>query len=72
MRPLNRKEEAEEASHVVQKLSSNSLLISDQQFTFDAVVGEGASQVSIHLLKCRYQLLLLHIWTWNFLPFGRN
>ncbi|CAK9189601.1 unnamed protein product [Sphagnum troendelagicum] len=47
MRPLNRKEEAEEASHVVQKLSSNSLLISDQQFTFDAVVGEGASQQAV-------------------------
>ncbi len=42
-------------------LSSNSLLISDQQFTFDAVVGEGASQVSIHMLKCHYHLLLLHI-----------
>jgi len=48
MRPLNTKEEAEEATNVVQKLSSNSLLISEQQFTFDAVIGEDASQVLKH------------------------
>jgi hypothetical protein len=59
-------------SEIWNHLPSNFLLISNQQFTFDAVVGEGASQVSIHLLKCHYHLQLLHIWTWNFLPFGRN
>ncbi len=48
MRPLNNKEEAEEATNVVQKLSSNSVLISEQQFTFDAVIGEDASQVLKH------------------------
>ncbi len=48
MRPLNNKEEAEEATNVVQKLSSNSVLISEQQFTFDAVIGEDASQVIKH------------------------
>ncbi|CAN5953645.1 unnamed protein product [Sphagnum jensenii] len=47
MRPLNNKEEAEEATNVVQKLSSNSVLISEQQFTFDAVIGEDASQQAV-------------------------
>ncbi|KAH9577047.1 hypothetical protein CY35_01G194100 [Sphagnum magellanicum] len=47
MRPLNTKEEAEEDTNVVQKLSSNSLLISEQQFTFDAVIGEDASQQAV-------------------------
>ncbi|CAK9858991.1 unnamed protein product [Sphagnum jensenii] len=47
VRPLNNKEEAEEATNVVQKLSSNSVLISEQQFTFDAVIGEDASQQAV-------------------------
>jgi hypothetical protein len=59
-------------SEIWNHMSSNSLLIFDQQFTFDAVVNEGASQVNIHMLKYHYHLLLLHIWTWNFLPFRRN
>lgn len=45
LRPLNKKEEAEEATHVVQKVSSNSVSLGDQQFTYDAVAGEAESQV---------------------------
>lgn len=45
VRPLNKKEEAEEATHVVQKVSSNSVSLGDQQFTYDAVAGETESQV---------------------------
>ena len=45
MRPLNKKEIAEEATQVVSKLSSNSLSLADQQFTYDAVAGENESQV---------------------------
>jgi hypothetical protein len=57
MRPLNNKEEAEEATNVVQKLSSNSVLISEQQFTFDAVIGEDASQVLKHILSLSLTLI---------------
>lgn len=52
MRPLNKKEAAEEATNVVQKLSGDSLSLGDQQFTFDSVAGETESQVSPLALKC--------------------
>ena len=45
MRPLNKKEIAEEATHVISKLSPNSLSLVDQQFTYDAVAGDDESQV---------------------------
>lgn len=45
MRPLNAKEEQEEATKVVQKISTNAVSLGDQQFTYDAIAGENASQV---------------------------
>ncbi|XP_024379513.1 kinesin-like protein KIN-12B [Physcomitrium patens] len=47
MRPLNKKEAAEEATNVVQKLSGDSLSLGDQQFTFDSVAGETESQEAV-------------------------
>lgn len=58
LRPLNKKEAAEEATLVVQKLSANSLSLAEQQFTFDAVAGESESQVSVKPLKVGDYLLL--------------
>ena len=58
LRPLNKKEAAEEATLVVQKLSANSLSLAEQQFTFDAVAGESESQVSVKPLKVVDYLLL--------------
>lgn len=51
VRPLNKKEAAEEATLVVQKLSANSLSLADAQFTYDAVAGETESQVSMEPAK---------------------
>jgi hypothetical protein len=50
MRPLNKKEETEEAEMVLQKTSVTSVSIADQHFTYDAVAGQDASQVSI--MRC--------------------
>ncbi|KAG0628802.1 hypothetical protein M758_1G054100 [Ceratodon purpureus] len=47
MRPLNKKEIAEEATHVISKLSPNSLSLVDQQFTYDAVAGDDESQQAV-------------------------
>jgi kinesin family protein 15 len=58
LRPLNKKEAAEEATMVVQKLSANSLSLAEQQFTFDAVAGESESQVSMEPVKVGDYLLL--------------
>jgi hypothetical protein len=51
MRPLNKKEETEEAEIVLQKTSATSVSIADQHFTYDAVAGQDASQVSI-ITRC--------------------
>lgn len=48
VRPLNKKEEAEEADRVVRSVTSTSVSLSDQQFTFDAVAGEVSSQVNFY------------------------
>lgn len=45
VRPLNKKEESEEAIQVAHKLSPTSVCMADQQFTYDAVAGEDSSQV---------------------------
>lgn len=45
VRPLNKKEEAEEAEQVVHRLSATGVSLADQLFTYDAVAGEDASQV---------------------------
>lgn len=58
LRPLNKKEAAEEATLVVQKLSANSLSLAEQQFTFDAVAGESESQVSMEPVKVGDHFLL--------------
>lgn len=42
---MNKKEEAEEANHVVHSMSATCVSLADQQFTYDAVAGEGSSQV---------------------------
>ncbi|XP_024385375.1 kinesin-like protein KIN-12A isoform X2 [Physcomitrium patens] len=47
VRPLNKKEEAEEADRVVRSVTSTSVSLSDQQFTFDAVAGEVSSQEAV-------------------------
>jgi hypothetical protein len=47
MRPLNDKEEQEAATKIVQKVSFDAVQLGDQQFTYDAIAGEEASQVSI-------------------------
>ncbi|KAG6547673.1 hypothetical protein Mapa_011122 [Marchantia paleacea] len=47
MRPLNAKEEQEEATKVVQKISTNAVSLGDQQFTYDAIAGEDASQKEV-------------------------
>ncbi|CAK9208177.1 unnamed protein product [Sphagnum troendelagicum] len=47
MRPLNKKEETEEAEIVLQKTSVTSVSIADQHFTYDAVAGQDASQQAV-------------------------
>ena len=42
---MNKKEEAEEATEVVHKMSLTCVAMGDQQFTYDAVAGEDSSQV---------------------------
>ncbi|CAM6105350.1 unnamed protein product [Calypogeia fissa] len=47
MRPLNEKEEQEEATKIVHKIASDAVTLGDQQFTYDAIAGEGASQQDV-------------------------
>uniref|UniRef100_A0A7I4BD30 Kinesin motor domain-containing protein n=1 Tax=Physcomitrium patens TaxID=3218 RepID=A0A7I4BD30_PHYPA len=47
VRPLNKKEEAEEAEQVVHRLSATGVSLADQLFTYDAVAGEDASQEAV-------------------------
>ena len=42
---MNKKEEAEEAEQIVHSMSATCVALADQQFTYDAVAGEDASQV---------------------------
>lgn len=46
---MNKKEEAEEATQVVHKMSLTCVAMGDQQFTYDAVAGEESSQVLLIL-----------------------
>lgn len=46
VRPMNKKEEGEEAEQVVHRVSSTCVSLADQQFTYDAVAGEDSSQVN--------------------------
>ncbi|KAL2651860.1 hypothetical protein R1flu_019988 [Riccia fluitans] len=47
MRPLNAKEEQEEATLIVHKVSTNAVALGDQQFTYDSVAGVDASQQEV-------------------------
>ncbi|MCO5611484.1 hypothetical protein L7F22_065737 [Adiantum nelumboides] len=44
LRPCNQKEEAEEVTQIVEKVSMDSLSLADQNFTFDHVAGQESSQ----------------------------
>ncbi|KAG0558177.1 hypothetical protein KC19_10G010000 [Ceratodon purpureus] len=47
VRPMNKKEETEEAEQVVHMMSSTCVALADQQFTYDAVAGENSSQEAV-------------------------
>lgn len=47
VRPMNKKEEGEEAEQVVHRISSTCVSLADQHFTYDAVAGEDASQEAV-------------------------
>ncbi|KAI5076831.1 hypothetical protein GOP47_0008896 [Adiantum capillus-veneris] len=47
LRPCNQKEEAEEATQIVEKISLDSLSLADQNFTFDHVAGQESSQDAV-------------------------
>jgi hypothetical protein len=48
---MNKKEEAEEATQVVHKISLTCVAMGDQQFTYDAVAGEESSQVVLTIFS---------------------
>eukprot|EP00250_Pteridium_aquilinum_P021326 c25089_g1_i1 orf=2-2848(-) len=48
LRPLNQREESEEATQIVERISRDSLFLADQNFTFDYVAGQDASQQSVY------------------------
>lgn len=59
VRPMNKKEESEEAEQVVYRMSSTCVSLADQQFTYDAVAGEDSSQVTPHLAAIDFMFLTI-------------